>query len=189
MSWWRRVQQAFVKPSSTSSLKKNVSENLSFLQKKYRDLAKDKGEDLRKTLKTSVSDYGKRAKNVPQDLKARSAELGRQARVRAEKATSGLGKQLGDSARALPSKTAEVCLLVALYLSRSAEATACCTVVGASIRVHASFRLPYTRPKMVYLVNGATAVRRLVKHNRCHTIDAFSMFKLIVVGDRRRSSS
>lgn len=120
MSWWRRVQQAFVKPSSTSSLKKNVSENLSFLQKKYGDLAKDKGEDLRKTLKTSVSDYGKRAKNVPHDLKARSAELGRQARVRAEKATSGLGKQLGDSARALPSKTAEVCRL---YLSRSAHGT------------------------------------------------------------------
>ena len=111
MSWWQRVRQAFVKPSSASSLKKNASENLSFLQKKYGDLAKDKGEDLRKTLTKSVSDYGKRAKDAPQRLKVRSAELGRQARARAEEATSSLGKQLGDSARALPSKTVEVCVL------------------------------------------------------------------------------
>eukprot|EP00904_Undaria_pinnatifida_P014245 jgi/Undpi1/9951/HiC_scaffold_28.g12405.m1 len=107
MSWWQRVRQAFVKPSSASSLKKNASENLSFLQKKYGDLAKDKGEDLRKTLTKSVSDYGKRAKDAPQRLKVRSAVLGRQARARAEEATSSLGKQLGDSARALPSKTVE----------------------------------------------------------------------------------
>lgn len=132
MSWWRRVQQAFVKPSSPSSLKKNASENLSFLQKKYGDLAKDKGEDLRKSLKTSVSDYGKQAKSAPQDLKARSVELGRQARVRAEKATSGLGKQLGDSARALPSRTVEVCCSpwYLLCSPRGTRATSCCTDVG-----------------------------------------------------------
>lgn len=147
MSWWRRVQQAFVRPSS---LKKNASENLSFLHKKYGNLAKDKGEDLRKTVKTSVSDYGKKAKSVPQDLKARSVELGRQARVRAEQATSGLAKQLGDSARALPSKTVEVCW--SPWHTPSEEATACCTgVVFSSSPCH--FQSCYTQ---YLVVNRAT---------------------------------
>lgn len=157
MSWWRRVQQAFVKPSSLGSLKKNASQNLSFLRKKYGELAKDKGEDLKKTLETSVSDYGKIAKKAPQDLRTRSAELGRQARARAEEATSSLGKQLGDSARALPSKTVEVCWSPCTFCT-PCEARGYCLLYCYWLRFEPMpcSELQYTRPKL-HLVNRADA--------------------------------
>lgn len=73
---WRKVMESLPKPSS---LKKTASKNVSFVQNKYGD------------------DLSKRARNL-------SAELGKQARERAEEAAS----RLAGRARALPSKAAEV---------------------------------------------------------------------------------
>lgn len=76
--WWRKVQEALPKPSS---LKKTARKNVSFVQK-----------------------YGERANNVPESVRVKSAQLRKQARERAEEAAS----RLAGSARALPSKAAEV---------------------------------------------------------------------------------
>lgn len=105
MSFWRKVQLAIRDPSSVT---KATSQNASFLQKKYGDLAKDKSQDLRKSFHKSVSDYGERAKNVPGDLRKRSEQLGKQARERAEETTSSLSKQAAETAKALPGQAAEV---------------------------------------------------------------------------------
>lgn len=82
--WWRKVQESLPKPSS---LKKTASKNVSFVQKKYGD---------------GVG--SKRARSMPDSVRAMSAELGKLARERAEEAASRLAKR----AKALPSKAAEV---------------------------------------------------------------------------------
>lgn len=86
--WWRKIQQVLPKKSS---LKKTASENVSFVQKKYGGVAKDKVDDMKKSM-TNWSSKG---------LKAR-------ARERAQEATSRLGKRVVENARALPSKAVEV---------------------------------------------------------------------------------
>lgn len=97
--WWRKVQEAIPK---SRTLKKTASSNASFLEKKYSESS------IRKTLERSASDLGKRAKNVPESLRIRSAEIGKQARERAEDTTSRVGKRVAESAKALPSKATEV---------------------------------------------------------------------------------
>lgn len=86
--WWRKVQEALPK---ASTLKKTASGNVSFVQKKYGDVAKDKVDDLKK---------GMTVRN--------GRKLTALARERAEEAASRLGKRAADNARALPSKAAEV---------------------------------------------------------------------------------
>lgn len=94
--WWHKVQQALPKPSS---LKKTASENVSFVQKKYGGVAKDKVDDLKK--KGMAMHNGK--------------QLTALAREWAQEATSRLGKRVADNARALPSKAAEVSCLELSY--------------------------------------------------------------------------
>lgn len=89
--WWRKVQQALPKPSS---VKKTAGRNASFVQK-YVD------GDARKSLQEAASRYGRRAQD---SVRLRGEELGKQVRERAAEATSSLT----ESAKALPSKAAEV---------------------------------------------------------------------------------
>lgn len=86
--WWGKVQKALPK---LSSLKKTASKNVSFVQKEYGGVTKDKVDEIKKSM---TPQKGK-------DLKTR-------ARERAEDSTSRLGKQVAENARALPLKAAEV---------------------------------------------------------------------------------
>lgn len=100
--WWRKVQESLPKPSSIA---KNARKNASFVQKKY-------GEDV-----------SKRGRSIlPESVRVRSAELGRQARERAEEAAS----RLAGRAKALPSKAAEV-------RKRQERKRARCRYVSASV--------------------------------------------------------
>ncbi|CAM9478289.1 unnamed protein product [Ectocarpus sp. 6 AP-2014] len=88
--WWRKIQQTLPKPSS---LKKTARGNLSFLEKKYGEVAAGKdAKDVRNAVRNTVK---------------KSASHGKSARDRAEDATSRVGKQFLESARSIPSKAAE----------------------------------------------------------------------------------
>ncbi|CAN0128621.1 unnamed protein product, partial [Ectocarpus fasciculatus] len=89
--WWRKIQRALPKPSS---LKKTARGNLSFLEKKYGEVAAGKdAKDVRNAVGNTVK---------------KSASYGKSARDLAEDATSRMGRKVVESARSIPSKAAEV---------------------------------------------------------------------------------
>lgn len=140
MSWWQNLQKSFT--GGASPLKKNASKNLDFVKKTYGEMKKEHGphlarksDNLTSQLKKSAIDYGKRAQHVPETLRSRSMELGKQGRKLAEETTTRLGEQAGN-ARTLPSKAAVVSLV-----SRDDNQPRCSTKSSTVLLIGSAVRL------------------------------------------------
>lgn len=92
-----------------TQLSKQASDYGSRATNQLKRSATDYGSRATNQLKRSASDYGRRFKDVPESLRKRSVELGREAQKQAYKRTAEVQRQTIGAARALPAKAAEVC--------------------------------------------------------------------------------
>lgn len=117
MSWWGKAQKIITSPSL---LRKSARDTMFQAQKRYGDLRKETTKEVRgmqKQLEKSVDDLGTRVGNIPAILKMRSVDLGKQAKDRIDETMSKVTKKVAQSAREIPSKTAQVSVPFALLIA------------------------------------------------------------------------